>query len=264
MQVRLRECRFTLLTMNSLLNDKDFDERFLLSGRMEILSVLSELIRSRTTVTVFLNHGRDFLLTNLLEARAQHLVFDIGADEAVNRKLESADDCLCIASHHGIRVRFRVAAPQRKPWGDMDAYQARLPTQLLRLQRRETHRVLLPVMKPILLSVTLTDRNQAPSPRKPVAYPLHDLSVEGAGINVGAQGPLFHTGETIAIGFALSKALDIHVSATVRHVTQIAEKNGKKQFRVGMSFHPLPSRLQVAIQRFLIDIELQQRALLKT
>lgn len=244
--------------MNPLLNDKQFDDRFLLSGRMEILSVLNDLIRSRAAVTVHLNRGRDVLLTNLLDARGQTLVFDVGSDEEINRKLESSPECLCVASHNGIRVRFTVVSPKRFLWDDLAAYQAPIPATLLRLQRRETHRMLLSVTKPVLIAIEKLVAAHTDTPDKPQQFPMHDLSVEGAGFTVQSE-MLFRVGDALSIAFPLSKATNMRCHALVRHVTHVGESNSKKNYRVGIAFQQLPGKFQVAVQRYLTEIALQRR-----
>lgn len=194
-----------------------------------ILSVLNDLTRTRAAVTVYLNRGRDFFITNLLEARGQHLVFDIGSNEDLNRKLESSPECLCIASHNGIRVRFTVAAPKRFQWGELDAYQAPLPASLLRLQRRETHRIVLSVTKPVPIRIERPANAKADTPAKAEHFPIHNLSVEAAGFNVSSE-MLFRTGDALTIAFPLSRTASNKCSASERHVTHIGEANAKKAY----------------------------------
>lgn len=241
--------------MDLTLSDKDIEERYMLRGRMEILSVFNDLIRNRTPVTVYFNQGKDFLLTTLLEARVSHLVFDVGSDQRTNRLLQGIPEALCVAVLAGVRVQFSVNAPERFSWGDMDAFRSALPAKVMRLQRRETHRVTLPIGKPSMMQVRI------PKTSATVEFVLHDMSVEGAGITVVGE-PAFALGDHLPVSFAISKTTRVACTGVVRHITPLGERRrGEKHHRVGFWFKDMPGHLQAAIQRYLIDIELQQKAL---
>lgn len=248
--------------MSLLLDDKEFNDRYLLSGRMEILSVLNDLIRSRAAVTVYLHGSRNFFLTNLLDARNQTLVFDLSSNEKLNLELAKSKECFCVASHNGIRVRFTVVHPKRFQWDDMDAFRTLIPNKLLRLQRRETHRVALSLTKPVPITVEKRVGTENDVSGKTEQFLIHDLSVEGSGFTVSNE-TLFRTGDALLISASLSKTTSIKCSAFVRHVTYIGETHAKKNYRVGIAFRNLPGKLQISVQRFLTEIALQRRALTK-
>lgn len=245
--------------MNASLNDTTFDDRYRLSGSAAVLGILRNLLESRAPVTVFLGRGPDFFLTQILEADQTGIVFDIGNDAALNNRIERAAGCLCVASHQGITVRFTVPAPVRVTIEGLDAYRAELPNFVLRLQRRETHRVILSVTKPLLLKVVAPQSAVRDGPRKVEIYPLHNICVEGAAFTVPAE-MLFRTGDRLSVACAPPGTTGIQCAASVRHVTRIGERSAGK-FRVGIRFDNLNGREQAGMQRFVSSVEIAQRAL---
>lgn len=245
--------------MTASLNDKDFESRFQISGTLAVLSVLRDFVQSRAMVTVFLGRGPDFFLTQILSAGEGGVTFDVGANATFNRWLESVPSCLCMASHQGITVRFTIATPMRIQLNGLDAYRSPLPVSLLRLQRRETHRVVLSISKPLPLKVVAPESAVRTGPRKVETYPLHNLCVEGTAFIVPSE-TLFRVGDRLAIACSPAGIQAIQCAATVRHVTRMGD-HGARNYQVGLRFENLNGRGQVVMQRFVTSIQLQQRAL---
>jgi len=234
------------------LSDDDIEERYFLRGRMEIQSVLNELIYRREPVTVYFNGGRDFFQTILLDARADALVFDLSGDLDLNRRLSAASSCVFVSRLEGIRVQFAGGSPGRFSWGGNDAFWVPLPERMVRVQRRESYRILLPVAKPLMLKLFAADGGALGT------WPAHDLSVGGVGFSaLGA--PAFEAGQAIArLKLELPWPIIIDCAAQVRHVTQVSEQQDGR-YRVGLSFSDLAPATGVAIQRFITKIEHQRR-----
>ncbi|CAN5724624.1 flagellar brake protein [soil metagenome] len=241
--------------MSASLTNEEIEDRYFLLGRMEILNVLNDLIHRREPVSVYFNGGKDFILTLLLEARSDALIFDLGGDERTNKLLEKSASCVFIASPDGIRVQFSGLEPERFSWGDSDAFWVPLPERLVRLQRRECYRNVLPVIN--ALKVTLSDQSGASLGD----WALHDLSVGGFGASVAGE-PRCKIGDTLAhVMIALSDKTKLDCSGIVRHISSI-DRHGSGRYRVGVEFMQLPHKMEVAIQRYIIKIEYERRKLL--
>ena len=241
--------------MRPTLSDDEIEDRYFLLGRMEILSVLNELIYRREPLTVYFNGGRDFFQTTLLEARPDALVFDLSGDVDANRRLPANSSCVFVSRLNGIRVQFAGSQPQRFSWGGSDAFWVPLPERVVRVQRRESYRILLPVAKPLLA------RLSAGSGAALGEWPAHDISVGGLGMTA-TGAPALEEGQEIArVQLALPGPVFIDCAAQVRHVTPISERQDGTRYRVGLSFVDLPSAAAVAIQRFITKTEHQRRGL---
>ncbi|WP_158592297.1 flagellar brake protein [Noviherbaspirillum sedimenti] len=237
------------------LSDDEIEERYFLRGRMEILHVLNELIHYREPVTVYFNGGHDFFQTTLLEARADTVVFDLSGDPEANRRLPVSTSCVFVSHLNGIRVQFSGSQPGRISWGGSDAFHVPLPERVMRVQRRESYRILLPVAKPLMLKLFAADGSL------PGEWPAHDLSVGGVGFTAIGL-PALEVGQEIGrMQLALPWQILIDCAAQVRHVTQTSERQDGSRYRVGLSFTDLAPATGVAIQRFITKIEHQRRGL---
>lgn len=235
------------------LSDDEIEERYFLRGRMEILSVLNELILRREPVTVYFNGGREFFQTALLEARTDALVFDLSGDPEANRRLPANSSCVFVSHINGIRVQFTGSQPGRFSWGGSDAFWVLLPERVMRVQRRESYRILLPVAKPLMLKLFGRDGGVQGE------WPAHDLSVGGLGFTANGAPALAAEQAIARLKLALPWQISIDCAAQVRHVTQISERQDGNRYRVGLAFTDLAPATAVAIQRFITRIEHQRR-----
>jgi c-di-GMP-binding flagellar brake protein YcgR len=235
------------------LSDDEIEERYFLLGRMEILSVLNELILRREPVTVYFNGGRDFYQTTLLEARPDALVFDLSGDAEINKRLPGSASCIFVSSINGIRVQFAASQSGRFSWGGSDAFWVPLPERMVRVQRRESYRILLPVAKPLMAKLCAGDGSVLGE------WPGHDLSVGGLGFSTIGAPPLEVEQEIARLQLALPGQIAIDCAAQVRHVTPMSERQDGIRYRVGVSFTDLAPATAVAIQRFITRVEHQRR-----
>lgn len=241
--------------MSASLSDQEIEDKYFLLGKMEILNLLNDLAHRREPISIYFNGGQDFILSILLSAKSDGLVFDMGGDKKSNTRLENSPQCVFMATPDGIRVQFTALEPKRFWWGDEEAFWVALPDRIVRMQRRDSYRNELPVINSI--RVKLSDESGASLGD----WPLHDLSVGGLGATVGGE-PHIKPGDSIAhtvIWISEKKRLDC--VGIVRHISLI-DRQGKGRYRVGIEFVNLPHVMEVAIQRYIIKIEYERHKLL--
>ncbi|MGZ3236898.1 MAG: flagellar brake protein [Burkholderiaceae bacterium] len=237
------------------LSDDEIEDRFFLLGQMEILSVLNDLVHHREPVTVYFNGGRDFMLTTILEARSDCLIFDPSGDAKANKRLPNSSNCVFVARLNGIRVQFSTKNAHPFSWGGSDAFWAPLPARVVRLQRRESYRILLPVAKPLMVKCFADDGLIIGE------WPSHNLGVMGLGIAM-SRVPNVEPNQSIArIKLMLTKQNVVECAAIVRHVTPLGERQTRSNYRVGLSFAKLPPAMGVMIQRYITKVEHERRNL---
>jgi c-di-GMP-binding flagellar brake protein YcgR len=237
------------------LSDDEIEDRFFLLGQMEILSVLNDLINYREPVTVYFNGGRDFMLTTILEARADGFIFDPSGDLKANGRLPKSANCVFVARLNGVRVQFSTRAVQTFSWGGSDAFASALPERVVRLQRRESYRILLPVAKPLMVKFFSGDGLIMGD------WPAHNLCVAGLGL-VMSRMPNIEPEQGIGrMKLMLTKQHMIECAATVRHITPLGERQIRQNYRVGVSFTDLSPAKAVVIQRYITKVEHERRML---
>lgn len=237
------------------LSDNEIEDRFFLLGQMEILSVLNDLVHHREPVTVYFNGGRDFMLTTILEARSDCFIFDPSGDAKANKRLPNSPNCVFVARLNGIRVQFSTKNAHPFSWGGSDAFWAPLPVRVVRLQRRESYRILLPVAKPLMVKCFTEDGLIIGE------WPSHDLGVTGLGIAM-SRVPNVEPDQRIArLKLTLTKQNAIECAAVVRHVTPLGERQARSNYRIGVAFSNLPPAMGVMIQRYITKVEHERRNL---
>ena len=240
--------------MSASLSDQEIEDKYFLLGKMEILNLLNDLAHRREPISVYFNGGQDFILSILLSAKSDGLVFDMGGDDKANARLEHSDQCVFMATPDGIRVQFTAVDPKRFWWGDEEAFWVPLPERIVRMQRRDCYRNELPVVNTI--RVQLNDEKGV----NLGDWPLHDLSVGGLGATVSGE-PHMKIGDNIAhIVIWISEKKRIDCVGIVRHISLI-DRQGKGRYRVGIEFIKLPHAMEVVIQRYIIKIEYERRKL---
>ncbi len=241
--------------MSASLSNEQIEERYFLLGQSEILSTLNELAHRREPVSVYFNGGQNFILSLILSARPDGLVFDLGGDPRSNALLEKAPQCVFMAFPDGIRVQFTGLEPQRFMWGDEEAFWVPIPTKIVRLQRRESFRNTLPIANPYRAKLSDIEGDLVGN------WAIHDLSVGGFGVIIDGE-PKFKVGDTIAqVWITLTAKSNLHCPVMVRHITQIDKSKGTR-YQIGFSFVDLPRAMEVAVQRTIINIEYERHRLL--
>lgn len=241
--------------MSASLSNQEIEDKFFLLGKMEILNVLNDLVHRREPVSVYFNGGQEFILSILLAARSDGLIFDMGGDERANKLLDKSGYCVFVAFPDGIRVQFSGIDPSRFSWGDEDAFWIPLPDRVVRMQRRDDYRNVLPLVNALKVKLAADDGVNIGE------WALHNLSVSGFGAIVDGE-PHVRLGDTIGhVMIALSDKKRLDCTGVVRHIT-LLDRQGRGRYRVGVEFIDLPHVMEVAIQRYIIKIEYERRKLL--
>jgi c-di-GMP-binding flagellar brake protein YcgR len=232
--------------------------QYYLETRTEVVQILRSLNDHADSLAVYFDQGRNFILTALLEVRPtqETFVFDLGSNKEMNDRLLLSDKLIFVGMQDGIRVQWSTGRAAKAQYGGSEAFVAWLPQTVLRLQRRDYFRVVLPV--------TMEARCHIPDAQTGrEGLPIHDISIGGLCVVANdalARSQVLDRFErcTIALGDPLG---EIHQALELRHVTPISLRGGKSQVRVGLRFLSMAASDQAKIQRFLVKVEQTKRAL---
>ena len=130
-----------------------------------------------------------------------------------------------------------------------------LPERLVRLQRQESFRILIPDA----LTVRLFAKDDASLGE----WPLHDLSVGGLGVTINGPSRM-QVGRSLArVSLLLPQHGEIACAVTLRHATELATDLATDavdaRYRIGVAFSNLPAEMGAAIQRYIIEQEYERR-----
>lgn len=251
---RYRTYRLGAQVNDGIQNIDGIENRFFVQGRMEILSLLNELILRREAVTVNFNGGTERLLTKLLEVRDKVLIFELGGDPDTNLRLLQCRDCTFVARPDGIRVQFTGGQVRRISWGGSGAFRIALPERVARVQRQLSFRVPIPAQQQ--MNVELFSDGGASLGE----WPVHDLSVGGLGIATEVQAQLEFSENVARVNLRLPEHGEIDCAVTLRHATGLPTDESSPPYRVGVEFIDLPEQMGAAIQRYIIKTEHERRS----
>lgn len=237
------------------LSNDEIEDKYFLQGRVEILSILNELAHRREPVSVYFNNGQQFILSILLSARDDGLVFDMGGDEKENRALSNANNCTFLTYPDGIKVQFSGTNPQRFLWGNEEAFWVDIPTHVIRLQRRESYRITLPLSHPISAQLIQHDS------KKLASWSIYNLSVGGFCVLVNSAPSLKVNDIIQCAQIQLSNNHLLECPVIVRHISKKIHLSSEK-IQIGFSFVELPHAMDVAIQRTIIQVEYERHKLM--
>jgi len=242
--------------MNNAYTEEEI-ERCTISGRQEIIFQLRELIRNGERVSITFDEGRQGFLTILIDVSEAdgYLYFDIGGSAEINSAFLRAKRCTFTSVVGGIRIQFATRQAEEMQFNDEQVFAVRLPKTLLRLQRRELFRVQLPASKPFICRMRRGLQNE-------LALQLRDISVGGIGI-LSVEKPDFEPLEILEnCSIDLRDSGVLAVTLEVRHIHSKENRVGRQLWHTGYEFVDLSGVNEALIQRLMVRLEAERRALL--
>ncbi len=225
-----------------------------LTAPLEIQSVLRNVQRQRSLLHVHVPNSVTAMISTVLDVDADKglLIFDISADNATNRRVETATRILVEASLDKIHVRFACGQVKACDFEGKPALCAPLPAALSYLQRRDFYRINTPVTNPVLCKVPVHENNRA----KMVSLPIGDISGGGIGVYDDhhlpdiSMGTIYNNCE-----INLPDVGVITVNLRIQHASTQELPSGKTRVRLGCSFvRPSGPTLNM-VQRYVGKLE---------
>jgi c-di-GMP-binding flagellar brake protein YcgR len=234
--------------------------RYLLHSKKEILFILRAMREKGALITVYFNQGNDFLLTTLLSVSADgsSMLLDPGSNAEMNRKALASDKLIFVATHDKVKIQFTVKQLAQAEFGGREAFRAAIPTEMLRLQRREFYRLTTPVANPLrcIIPVKLADGS-----RTTVEATVLDISGGGLAVMVPPEAVEFETDHLFEnCRIDLPDVGAVRAALRVRNVFEFTLRSGAKTRRAGCQFIDLPSHMLTLIQRYIIRVERERKA----
>lgn len=232
--------------------------QYYLESRTEVVQILRSLNTHADSLAVYFDQGRNFILTALLDVRPSQetFIFDVGSQAEMNERLLKSDKLIFVGIQDGIRVQWSTGPAAKTSFGGSPAFIAWLPQAVLRLQRRDYFRAVVPLSMAARAHIPALHTGRE-------GLVIHDISVGGVCLIANAQlarAELMDRFDDCTL--SLDEHLgDLRVAMEVRHVTPVTLRGGRIETRVGFRFLDLPAADQARIQRFLVKVEQTKRAL---
>lgn len=234
---------------------------YILTNRREILFHLTALEQHRNLVSMYFDDGSRFMLTSLLgiDEANNRLLLDASGQPDLNEQALAANLLTLTATLDRIKIQFRLSRPRLINWRDKSAFSAPLPSNLLRLQRREFFRVATPKINPLHCKLPA---KHAGGGVEVLDLPLFDISGGGLSLIGSAHlaekfslGELFHD---CRLGIPGENVLSVNLR--VREILKLETSSGEQQMRLGCEFTALPGTRLALIERYIARLEREQKA----
>jgi c-di-GMP-binding flagellar brake protein YcgR len=223
---------------------------------MEILYILRAIESKNELVTAYFNHGKDFILTSIIDVDgdAGSLALDFGADEIINQRALASDKIILVTAMDRVKVQFVVDGMELVEHLGRPAFKARLPRELLKLQRREYYRLSTPLINPIKCAISRIGGGK-------IEATIADISLGGIAIINYQNLITFEIGDRFpACRIVLPEIGTVTTEIEIRNEHEFTMKNGAKTQRAGCMFIDLPSGQQAMIQRYIIKLDRERHA----
>jgi c-di-GMP-binding flagellar brake protein YcgR len=230
-------------------------EKFTTQNRREILFYLNQLINDGERVSVTFDGGKETVLTVLLDVddASDRLIFDWGGSETTNRKLLQSEHSIFVCAPHGVKNQFSTGQVREIAYKQRPAFAARIPDHYTRLQRREFFRLVLPLTRrpPCIL-------NQLGG--QPLQLSIVDISIGGIAAELPGGKLNFGPGQLLPKARIELKGIGtLEVDLIVRNASEV-QRGGKVSARIGCQFAKLGHALEHQLQRFITDVQREERA----
>ncbi len=233
------------------------EEDYTVHNNKEIVQILKKLIDDKTNLRVSFNQGNEDYITNIISVdnESGHLYFDLTVDDVFNQRLTNSATIM-VSKDSGIRIKWNSSKHTQVALVDGKALQLEIPTEIIRLQRRELFRLPTPSVKPLTCQIHVPNLIN-PQKLDPISYHLVDVSLGGVGLIVPnkvhpsiAVGKLF---DDCRIEFP--DVGEARLTLEVRNIIKLPSENNDEKFRIGMQYVQPTRANENMIHRYTFDLE---------
>jgi len=231
---------------------------FRVRSRREVIALLRSIGERNQLVRMLINHGQDTIVTSILNINETNdtVYLDCAPTAIMNQRVLDSEKLSFETVLENIRILFNSPAAESCIYEGLPAFMIPLPTNVVRLQRREFYRVPTPYTNPVHCTITVKTKDQV----IPVVATLHNIS--GGGISIvddkklidTTQGRIFENCRIDLPGGAVT------VDLQIRNLLEVTLTNGKVINRIGCAFVDPSNGTLGAVQKYITKLERDQNA----
>ena len=232
--------------------------RCTLTSRTEIVFQLRAIQKRKLLVNLDIQGSRQIVVTSVLAVNETNnsVILDSARGDVLNQDLLSGKGAEIITQLDGVSISFMTGPVTLCTYDKLPALKIALPKSMIRLQRREHFRVVLPIANPVKCMVP-TEIDGHPDT---VATHIADISCGGVALTDASGHLSTETGTILEKCRLLLPEQDaVFTTLEVRNSAQIRRPNGSFQTRLGCRFVDLPAEAANRLQRFVTEIERARR-----
>jgi c-di-GMP-binding flagellar brake protein YcgR len=251
---------------NELLDAKIHSE-YLIYDRCEIAYLLRGLLQHKMPIRAYLSQSESFQTTLLAlitvddGAGRDCVVFDAGKTDFENAKILSTGRLICATHLSRVQIQFNAEDLILMEYEGAPAFYAPIPSQMLRLQRRQFFRLVDPSNPPLVVQLTLPG---AGLEGEDFVYQarLVDISQGGVGLMIPPPDLVFAPGMAFPLAtIELPDGTLVNTPLQIRSVFNLTDHDGTSVLRAGCQFVSLSNVMAGRIQRYILRAERERKAL---
>lgn len=243
-------------------NDDDLTDlsRFQVNSRKEIIRLLRKGHERNQFVRMQANISADAIVTSILDIDDENdaFIIDCASNAHTNERFLASTDISFEMLLENIRILFSAEQVQNCVHDNKPALRVAIPQNLIRLQRREFYRVMVPVTSSVKCSI------QIPAEPGGIAttalVPVYNVS--GGGVSVTddkKQIPL--NVSTIYQNCQIDiPGNPVILTLQLMNVQEVKLPNNKSVRRLGFRFIEPSNTVSTSIQRYITKLEREQNA----
>jgi c-di-GMP-binding flagellar brake protein YcgR len=233
------------------------EDPFTVTSPLEIKSLLKSVQRRKALVRMHIKGTEASIVTTILhvDADSSSLLVDTASDSEFNQRVLRSPTIMFDTMVDGVKIQFQAGGITTATYDKLPALRVPLPETLLRIQRRDSYRVEVP------MSLQTTCRFSLPNGKPGPVMRIRDISAGGISV-IGAEneleaemGSFFDPCE-----LSLPEVGAVPVVLRLVRITEDTLPNGKKQQILGMKFFDISRPAQFKVQQFITILERKQNA----
>jgi c-di-GMP-binding flagellar brake protein YcgR len=227
---------------------------YAITSALEILAILRSIQNQKALIQIHAKQPNTTFITTLLEIDADNgaIKLDTAREDIWNKRILTAEHISFEASANKIRIQFAATQVTACLQDNQPALLVAIPTELIRLQRRDHFRINTPVIKPVLCNVSI----KTFAGNKAVNLPLENISCGGLSMFDDEQ-LLDHAQSTVYKDcvITLPDVGSISVTLQLTHALPQEMASGKIRHHLGCAFVNPPASAINLLQRYVGKLE---------
>ena len=224
------------------------ESKFLIRSPKEIQLTLHALAQKKAVTVVYFNNGERFFKTVLLAANDKGIWLDVGPNEDDNNLLVNSDNITFVTMHHGAKVQFVCHQVQVAIYAAHPAFYFPLPTQMLRLQRRDYYRLSTSSDTPLKCIIPPATAKSAQ--RHEIT--IMDISVGGIALVCKESSVNLEAGEVYPdCRIELPGIGTLIATIQVRNLFDVTSSSGAVTKHAGCEFVQMDGKMGMLLQRYI-------------
>jgi len=236
------------------LSKEEIDENFRIHSEIDIIYILRGIMQKKSLVTLYFDTKQNFILTSILDVdkNNKEIVIDYGPNEELGQQILQAKKLIFVTSENKVKIEFTCNQIRKSGYESNDAFAVKLPTSLVRMQRRNSFRIATPVIKPLVCIVPI-----------PLDETSANAEITLLDISCGCISVIDHHPDISFDPKRVFKDCQISlpeigiITATIRvqNTYEVALRNNLTCKKAGCEFIALPSKMETMIQRYIVQQE---------